>query len=336
LPRGGSLTTVLWAFSGCDTPTGPGKSGEKAITGFSFTLGSTVYPGTITGTDIAVSLPYGTDRTNLIPDITVSGKAAVSPLSGAARDFTSPVTYTVTAEDGTTAEYTVTVVFFTCTGVTISPPETTGTIETVGTTAASFVKAGTSVTLSASVQGENKPPQTVTWTITSTGHTPGTAINPNTGVLTIAAAEPHGTAITVTAVSAADTGVSDTARFTAVSAMPSDFYGTWEYSETGSGAFVTYSADSVRVATPDVYYVVTGLSWEPVSNDDPATRAEYPAGFKISGTVSESTYPSWPVGATWGANWKYFLKNDKSAILYQESDPDDGSVSNYYYTKTGA
>jgi hypothetical protein len=81
------------------------KSGEKAITAFSIND----VPGVITGTAIALTLPYGTDKTSLGPQITVSEKAAVSPASGAAQDFSSPVTYTVTAEDGTTSQYTVTV-----------------------------------------------------------------------------------------------------------------------------------------------------------------------------------------------------------------------------------
>ncbi|PIB34045.1 hypothetical protein BFP72_00665 [Reichenbachiella sp. 5M10] len=46
---------------------------------------------------------------NLTPTITVSNKATVSPKSGVAQDFTSPVTYTVTAEDGSTQTYVATI-----------------------------------------------------------------------------------------------------------------------------------------------------------------------------------------------------------------------------------
>ena len=60
---------------------------------------------------ITVDLPYAvdTDITALAPEITVSALAAVNPASGAAQDFTNPVVYTVTAEDGSTKTYTVTV-----------------------------------------------------------------------------------------------------------------------------------------------------------------------------------------------------------------------------------
>ena len=58
--------------------------------------------GTIdaTGHTVALTVPFGTNVTALVPTIVVSGGASVSPASGVAQDFTSAVTYTVTAEDG--------------------------------------------------------------------------------------------------------------------------------------------------------------------------------------------------------------------------------------------
>ena len=60
-----------------------------------------------TGT-ITITLPYGTDLTALKPALTLKGAVSVSPASGATVNLSSPVTYTVTAEDGTTKTYTVT------------------------------------------------------------------------------------------------------------------------------------------------------------------------------------------------------------------------------------
>jgi hypothetical protein len=58
---------------------------------------------TITGTDIAGTLTAGTDITALAPTITASAGATVSPTS--AQDFSKgAVTYTVTAENGTTTK----------------------------------------------------------------------------------------------------------------------------------------------------------------------------------------------------------------------------------------
>ena len=59
---------------------------------------------------ITVNVPFGTDVTALTPEIEISAGASVSPASGEAQDFSQPVKYTVTAEDGKSrSEYTVTV-----------------------------------------------------------------------------------------------------------------------------------------------------------------------------------------------------------------------------------
>jgi hypothetical protein len=89
----------------------PLKSKEKQITYFKVTINAQEIIGAITETDkkISLSLPYNSDVKVLAPIITTSDKATVSPSSGVAQDFTSPVKYMVTAQEGTTAEYTVTV-----------------------------------------------------------------------------------------------------------------------------------------------------------------------------------------------------------------------------------
>lgn len=59
---------------------------------------------------IGIEVEYGTDVTALEPVIVLSDGATVSPVSGAGTNFTTPVTYTVTAENGVTEkEYLVTV-----------------------------------------------------------------------------------------------------------------------------------------------------------------------------------------------------------------------------------
>jgi len=80
-------------------------SNSKDITAFSI-LG---VDGIISGTTISLVVPNGTDLTALVPTITITGKS-VSPASLVPNDFTTPATYTVTAADNTTKNYTVTVV----------------------------------------------------------------------------------------------------------------------------------------------------------------------------------------------------------------------------------
>jgi len=91
-------------------------SSEAQIISFDFTTPAVT--GTINQTDhtIDLSMPYGTDITNLIPTFVASSGAivkvgtAVQTSGVTAQDFTNPVVYTVTAEDGTTVQdYTVTV-----------------------------------------------------------------------------------------------------------------------------------------------------------------------------------------------------------------------------------
>ena len=67
-------------------------------------------PGaTITGNAIAWTVPYNTSVTALAPSFTLSPLATASPPSGSSRNFSTPQTYTVTAQDNTTQVYTVTV-----------------------------------------------------------------------------------------------------------------------------------------------------------------------------------------------------------------------------------
>jgi formylglycine-generating enzyme required for sulfatase activity len=81
----------------------------KAIMAFSFSDSLSSADINETLHTITVGVPHGTDLSSLMPAITVSAGAAVSPAPGAVQNFSSPVTYTVTAEDTSTQEYEVTV-----------------------------------------------------------------------------------------------------------------------------------------------------------------------------------------------------------------------------------
>ncbi|HON19074.1 MAG TPA: DUF5018 domain-containing protein, partial [Salinivirgaceae bacterium] len=58
---------------------------------------------------VSVTMPYGTNLTALVPTITISVGATIIPASGVAQNFTSPVQYTVTAQNGTQKVWTVNV-----------------------------------------------------------------------------------------------------------------------------------------------------------------------------------------------------------------------------------
>lgn len=87
------------------------KSDAKEITSFVFLLGGeeSVFVDVNGETNLSAVLPALTDVTNLAPEIIISEKATISPKSGVAQDFTSPVRYTVTAEDGSIKSFLVSV-----------------------------------------------------------------------------------------------------------------------------------------------------------------------------------------------------------------------------------
>jgi hypothetical protein len=105
------MCTVLLGLMGCKES--EPLSSEKEITGFSIGVRETgtPVPGKIqlATREIVVSIPVtaNLETTWLIPTIEVSANATVSPASGAAQDFSKPVVYTVTAEDGSAQDYLV-------------------------------------------------------------------------------------------------------------------------------------------------------------------------------------------------------------------------------------
>ncbi len=86
----------------------PGLSSAKNILTF---LVPGKPDGVISGTNISVIVPYGTVVTNLAPTYSISASASQDATfpSGSVRNFNSPQTYTITAQDSTTQTYTVTV-----------------------------------------------------------------------------------------------------------------------------------------------------------------------------------------------------------------------------------
>lgn len=89
----------------------PIRTKNNVATIASFDFASPSATGTVRDGTVAISVPNGTTLTNLSPTIALTDpNATISPASGAATNFTNPVTYIVTAENGTTTKaYTVTV-----------------------------------------------------------------------------------------------------------------------------------------------------------------------------------------------------------------------------------
>lgn len=109
--QGASTVPATTPASGQQSLIPHNKSSEKLITSFHLLLNPEVI-GVLDETNYTVTLnvPYGTDVKNLITSIITSPNATVLPASYASQDFTNPVAYTVTAEDGSTQKYMITVV----------------------------------------------------------------------------------------------------------------------------------------------------------------------------------------------------------------------------------
>ena len=89
-------------------------SGEKELLTFNFLKSENVFLdtdvfGAVDINTVSLLVPNGTNVSALTPDITLSPGATISPRDGKPINFSLPVIFTVTAEDLTTMEYTVTV-----------------------------------------------------------------------------------------------------------------------------------------------------------------------------------------------------------------------------------
>jgi hypothetical protein len=85
-------------------------SSKNAIT--KFTINGQAGSTTINSDSLLISIPFpqGSDLTDLTPSgVTISNLASISPDTTVAQDFTSPFIYSVTAENGDVADWTVNV-----------------------------------------------------------------------------------------------------------------------------------------------------------------------------------------------------------------------------------
>ncbi len=98
------------------------KSDKKDMLTFGFKSLNPVVNGVVGTNSIALEVPYGTDLTQLVASFTTSSLATVTVNSvkqvsdSTINNFTTPLIYVVTAENGSVKQYTVT--------VTISAPST--------------------------------------------------------------------------------------------------------------------------------------------------------------------------------------------------------------------
>jgi len=116
---------------------------DKVMSNVTFPGNGLAWASDGTGFNLLIVVPSTTSLTALAPTFTLSPFATCAPASGTARNFTTPQTYTVTAQDGSTQAYTIAVQKSTNTGVgayqqkvlTSGPVSYWPLNETTGTTA---------------------------------------------------------------------------------------------------------------------------------------------------------------------------------------------------------
>lgn len=110
------LFVLAISLTSCSKDDGPEiitKSSEKLITSFIFLLNDNPFQTDVVATiveenkTIIAIVPPDADISGLLPTIKISKSATINP--NTEQDFTQPIEYSVTAEDGSTTTYTVTI-----------------------------------------------------------------------------------------------------------------------------------------------------------------------------------------------------------------------------------
>ena len=168
----------------------------KWINTFSLETSNGLVPASITGNNINATVPAGTDLTRLIAQFTYIGSnvkvgSAIQQSGITSNDFTNPITYTVTAADGTSLNYVVTVkvagqnansiTYFALTSQQIPHETATGVITgnnisvtmPYGTTdltklVATYVTDGSKVTVNGQLQTDSQSVNNFTYPLTYT------------------------------------------------------------------------------------------------------------------------------------------------------------------------
>ncbi len=221
------LLTAFVAGCGGSSSGSSAPSSAKAITAYSLkwiggasgTLGAT--PGTATGTinetlkTIAVSVPFGTDVTNMKATFTSTGAsvqvAGVTQASNiTVNDFSGSVAYKVTAVDSTWATYTVIVTPITVTSIAVTP--TSFSIPASATHQFMATATYSNSTTSDVTTNISTPNATTTWTAVDVAPASGVAsVGPANGLAT-------GLAVGTSDITATFGGQSGTAALTVTSA----------------------------------------------------------------------------------------------------------------------
>jgi hypothetical protein len=253
----------------------------KAITAFAI-AGPVSAAGSISGDTITVTVPYGTNVASMTAAAAHTG-ASIDPDPAVARSYAGPVTYTVSAADGTSRAYTVTV------HVALNPAKAITAFAIAGPVSAAGVIEETAKTITVNVPyGTNVTSMTATAT-----HT-GASIDPNPGTArsyagpvtyTVTAADGTSQAYTVTVHVALNPAKAKTAF---AIAGPVSAVGAIDETAKTITVNVPYGTDVTSMTAAATH---TGASISP----DPAAARSYAGPVEYTVTAADGTSRAYTV-----------------------------------------
>jgi hypothetical protein len=226
--QGGEVSFNGYALHNISPP-----STLKDITSFTF---PTYGAATIIGTNITLSVPFGTAVTAMAPSYSVSPNATGAPTSGTSRNFTTAQTYIITAQDLSTKLYTVTVApLVQPTNLAATPGNNSVGLTWTTTSGASGYNVKRATT--------DGGPYAIIATPGATSYSDGTAANGMTYYYVVSATSNAGES-------------ADSSQVSAIpAALPSTITLASSLGETGSyGTAVTFTATGTAAATGTVTF----------------------------------------------------------------------------------
>jgi len=303
----------------------------QAITAFSFTTANNSaagiasdVTGTISGTAITATVPYGTTVTGLIPTFTTTGAGVTvgttTQTSGTtANDFTSVVLYKVTGSDGTSTDYMVTVSI-----AASSAKDITAFSFTAASNSGAGVSADVTGTISGTAITATVPFGTGTSNLIATFTTTGSRVTVNSTTQTSGTTANDYTNAVTYGVIAADGG---TQSYTVTLSIATP---AWKLPDTGqttcwdgSGTVITCPAAGSAMAQDGSYNTVNQPSY--VDSDGATTVTDGITGLvwqKASAATytyaNALTYCSGNTAGLAGTGWRLPTKTELSWIIKNE------------------